>query len=92
MDMEDELTALHEEAENGNEQVEEQMALLSESLVVEQMVFLARQDLRDIKSQYRPGDRKHVAGGRDRKDGNSNKDRKKRIEDLKKKTRRRVCG
>ena len=67
------------------------MALLSECLVCEQSAYIARKDLRDIKSYGRER-RRVVSGGRGDKKESGGEDRKKRIAESKKKTTCRVCG
>ena len=92
-ELEDELNALRDDVEDGDEQAAEQLALLSECLATEQAAYIARKDLRDIKSQYRRSDRTQAMSGRgERSGGEMSEDRKKRIEESEKKTRCRVCG
>ena len=90
-DLEEEESALRNDDGNGDEQATEQMASLSECLAAEQTAYIVRKDLRDIK-HYGRERRQSVSGGRGEKKETSNEDRRKRIEESKKKTTCRVCG
>ena len=84
---------MREEAEQGDEYAEEQIAALSECLVAEQTAYIARRDLKEIKAGSRPP--RWSSSGADKRDGDSQADRserKKRIEESKKRTRCRDCG
>ncbi len=88
-DLEDELNALREDVEAGDEAAKQQMVLLSECLAAEQTAYIARKDLRDMKHHGR--ERRHmVSGGRGEKKETSNEDRRRRVEESKKKTTCRV--
>ncbi|CAK0856476.1 unnamed protein product, partial [Prorocentrum cordatum] len=88
-DIEDELNKPQEGVETGDEDAEEQLAALSECLVAEQATYIARRDLRELKDHARRSSRPVKLMNNKQETA---EDRKKRIEESKKKTRCRVCG